>query len=42
MKHKHTVIAVVATYLVLSFVPSLGLMNLLGKGGAGGPGGKIL
>jgi hypothetical protein len=31
MKHKHILFAVVITYLVLSFVPSLGLMSLLGK-----------
>jgi hypothetical protein len=36
--HKHVLVAVVATYLVMSFVPQLGLMNFLGKRGphAGG------
>lgn len=35
MRNKHVVVAVVVTYLVLSFVPSLGLMSLLGKGKKG-------
>ena len=29
--HKHVLFAVLATYLVLSFIPELGLMSLLGK-----------
>lgn len=32
MKNKHVFVAVLVTYLVISFVPSLGLMNLIGKG----------
>lgn len=32
MRNKHVIFAVLVTYLVLSFVPSLGLMSLLGKG----------
>lgn len=32
MKHKHVFIAVLITYLVISFVPQIGLMNLIGKG----------
>lgn len=35
MKHRNVIIAVLATYLLLSFMPSLGLMSLLGK--ASGP-----
>lgn len=35
MNRKHVIVAVLATYLLLSFVPSLGLMSLLGK--ASGP-----
>lgn len=31
MKHKHALGAVVITYLVMSFVPQIGLMNLIGK-----------
>ena len=31
MKHKHVLVAVLITYLVLSFVPSLLLTNFLGK-----------
>lgn len=30
-KHKKVLFAVVATYLVMSFVPQIGLMNFLGK-----------
>lgn len=30
MKNKHVIAAVVVTYLVMSFVPQLGIMNLLG------------
>ena len=32
MKNKHVLFAVLVTYLVMSFVPSLGLMNIVGKG----------
>lgn len=32
MRNKHVIFAVLITYLVISFVPSLSLMNLLGKG----------
>ena len=39
-KHKKVVFAVVATYLVMSFVPQIGLMNFLGKGGAKSAGSK--
>lgn len=35
--HKHALVAVLATYLVMSFVPQLGLMNVLGKGKGGKP-----
>jgi hypothetical protein len=34
-KHKKVLFAVVATYLVMSFVPQIGLMNFLGKGSKG-------
>ncbi len=32
MRNKHVLMAVLLTYLVMSFVPGLGLMNLIGKG----------
>lgn len=32
MKNKHILFAVLATYLLISFVPQLSLMNLIGKG----------
>jgi hypothetical protein len=32
MNGKHVFFAVLATYLVMSFVPSLGLRSLMGKG----------
>lgn len=35
MKNKHVIVAVLVTYLVMSFVPSLGLMNILGRGKKG-------
>ena len=35
MRNKHVIAAVLVTYLVISFVPSLGLMNILGKGTKG-------
>ena len=35
MRNKHVIAAVLVTYLVISFVPSLGLMNILGKGKKG-------
>ena len=35
MRTKHVIAAVLVTYLVISFVPSLGLMNILGKGKKG-------
>jgi hypothetical protein len=35
MRSKHVFIAVLLTYLVISFVPSLGLMNFIGKGKKG-------
>lgn len=39
MKNKHVVVAVIVTYLVMSFVPSLGITSLLGKfGGSGSKG----
>lgn len=31
MKHKRVLGAVVVTYLVMSFVPQIGLMSLIGK-----------
>jgi hypothetical protein len=31
MKNKHILFAVLVTYLVMSFVPQIGLMNLVGK-----------
>ena len=31
MKHKDVVIAVLATYLIVSFMPQLGLGSVLGK-----------
>lgn len=33
MKHKHVVVAVVLTYLVMSFVPQLGVTQLMGRFG---------
>lgn len=35
MRSKHVLFAVVLTYLVLSFVPSLLLTNFIGKGKKG-------
>ena len=32
MRNKHVLVAVLLTYLLISFVPSLSLMSLLGKG----------
>lgn len=32
MKNKHVLAAVIVTYLLISFVPQLSLMNLIGKG----------
>lgn len=32
MKNKHVVFAALAVYLLVSFVPQIGLMSLLGKG----------
>jgi hypothetical protein len=32
MKHRAVIAAVLVTYLVISFVPQLGLMSLVGKG----------
>lgn len=31
MKHKHVLVAVVATWIVVSFVPQLSAASLLGK-----------
>ena len=31
MKNKHVIVAVLVTYLIMSFVPQLGVMSLLGK-----------
>jgi hypothetical protein len=31
VKHKHAIGAIVVTYLVMSFFPQIGLMNLIGK-----------
>lgn len=35
MNKKHVLAAILVTYLLLSFVPQIGLMALLGKGGKG-------
>jgi hypothetical protein len=35
MRNKHVIFAVIATYLVLSFVPSLLITNFIGKGKKG-------
>lgn len=37
--HKHAVVVAIAVYLVMSFMPQIGLMNLIGKKPpmAGGP-----
>ena len=35
MRNKHVIVAVVLTYVVLSFVPSLLLTNFIGKGKKG-------
>jgi len=32
VKNKHVIIAVLLTYLLVSFVPQISLMNLIGKG----------
>lgn len=32
MRSKHVLVAVLLTYLLISFVPQIGLMSLLGKG----------
>jgi hypothetical protein len=32
VKHKNVIIAIVVTWLLISFVPQLSLMSLLGKG----------
>ena len=32
MRNTHVLVAVLLTYLLISFVPSLSLMSLLGKG----------
>ena len=32
MRNKHVLFAVLLTYLVVSFVPSIGLKNIMGKG----------
>lgn len=37
MKNKHVLVAVIVTYLVMSFVPQIGLMSFLGKGSGGKP-----
>lgn len=31
MRNKHVIVAVLLTYLVVSFVPQLGLKSLIGK-----------
>lgn len=41
-KHKHVITAVIVTYLLLSFVPSLGLTSLFGGLKGGGNKGKIV
>jgi len=33
MRGKHVFMTVLITYLIMSFVPSLGLMNFIGKKG---------
>jgi hypothetical protein len=40
MKNKHIFWAVLITYLIMSFVPSLGLTSILGKGKSMGKKGK--
>lgn len=37
MKNKHVLVAVLITYLVISFVPQIGLLSLISglKGGSG-------
>jgi hypothetical protein len=35
VKNKHVLAAVIVTYLLISFVPQLSLMNLIGKGKKG-------
>lgn len=32
MKNKHVIFIALVVYLIMSFVPQLGLMNLIGKG----------
>jgi hypothetical protein len=38
MRNKHVLMAVLATYLLISFVPSLAITNLIGKGKSKGSG----
>lgn len=35
MRHKNVLVAVLVTYLVVSFVPQIGLMALIGKAKGG-------
>lgn len=41
-KHKDVIIAVIVTYLLVSFVPSIGAGAFFGKLGGGSGGKKIL
>lgn len=36
MKNKHVVITALVVYLLMSFIPQLGLMTLIGKAKGGG------
>lgn len=38
MRHKHVIAAILVTWLVVSFVPQLSLMSLLGKAKGKGKG----
>ena len=35
MRNKHVLAVALVVYLIMSFVPQLGLMNLIGKGKGG-------
>jgi len=35
MRNKHVIVAVLLTYLLVSFMPSIALPNILGKGKKG-------
>lgn len=38
--HKHLIVTILVVYLIMSFVPQLGLMSIISKKGGGGKGKK--